>query len=599
MLSTSTIRFENNFGVIGFQVSNTTTNTAPIYVSAHLDQSGSMSDVCDNQQRTQWQYAKFATELAFRKAQENELGCTIHASLKMFDHHLKPIFPLAKNKTFNELTQDSVHLLATKMASMGPDGNTDLGMVIQDITKMANQLKEDMVSIILTDGFATCGIVNHYSLVDMAEDIPENVHLVLIGYGTGHDNRLLHGIHKSRPNTTYVFISEFEDTSIALSEIIYNILYCVGTQARIVVENGEIYDWMNDAWLKEINISNLVASNAKTYTVRSDDPTQFKAKLVYRESGEEREIQLPEPIQGESLTKEQFQHRTMRILYEATTIQPGRYKERTFKNKLADLMKEMKDYMDANDLKEDKLLRMLCDDIYTCHESVGKCHGQMYINDRHTSQGTQRAYSVRISRKPAARQQQHDNDPLAIPTSKRSLSLQVSHMQCNPNAIITIRVKTLGDTTLTLTDIETQYDMEDVMEMISELEGQNPDEIYLAHEGREVDYFGTVESNGINDGDELAMVLGGGKKRTITRRHHAWPEDEEDEEDGPGDLMNCSMGAGRKTPRMRPVQEEEEEELIMPVMQHEMSSIDDSPYADPTRIAFMRGTSLGTQINEI
>jgi hypothetical protein len=592
MLSTSTIRFENNFGVIGFQVSDTTTNTAPINISAHLDQSGSMSDVCDNQQRTQWQYAKFATELAFRKAQENKLGRSIRASLKMFDHHLKPIFPLAKNESFNELTQDSVHLLATKMASMGPEGNTDLGMVIQDITKMANQLKEDMVSIILTDGYATCGITNSYPLIDMAEDIPENVQLVLIGYGTGHDNRLLSGIHKSRPNTTYVFISEFEDTSIALSEIIYNLLYCVGKQAHIVVENGEIYDWMSDSWSKEVKISNLVASNSKTYTVRSDDPTQFKAKLVYRDAatGEQQEIQLPEPIHGESLTKEQFQHKTMRLLYEAGTIEQGRYRQRDLKKKLTALMKEMKDYMDANGLREDKLLRMLCDDIFMCHESVGQMNGQMYINDRHTSQGTQRAYSVRISRKPAPRQ--HYNDPLAIPTTQRCLSLQVSHMQRIP---ITIRIKTLGETTLTLSDIGMEDDMEDVMDMISELEGPSPDEIYLALRGREVDYFGTVESNGIKDGDELAMVLGGGGKRIIARCQ-AWPEDDDDE-DGPGDLMNCSM-APRMTPRVRqlPMVQQEDEE---PIMQHEMSSIDDSPYADPTRIAFMRGTSLGTQINEI
>ena len=593
MLSTSTIRFENNFGVIGFQVSDTTTNTAPINLSAHLDQSGSMSDTCDNQQRTQWQYAKFATELAFRKAQENKLGRSIHASLKMFDHELKPIFPVAKDESFNELTQDSVHLLATKMASMGPEGNTDLGMVIKDIITMANQLKEDMVSIILTDGYATCGTMNHYTLVEMAEDIPENVQLVLIGYGTGHDNRLLSGIHKSRPNTTYVFISEFEDTSVALSEIIYNLLYCVGKQAHIVVENGEIYDWMSDSWSKEIRISNLVASNSKTYTVRSDDPTQFKAKLVYRDAatGEQQEIQLPEPIHGESLTKEQFQHKTIRLLYEAGTIEQGRYRQRDLKKKLTELMKEMKDYMDANGLREDKLLRMLCDDIYTCHESIGQTNGQMYINDRHTSQGTQRAYSVRISRKPAPRQ--HCNDTLAIPTTQRCLSLQVSHMQST--APITIRIKTLGETTLTLSDIGMEDSMEEVMEMIGELEGQNPDEIYLAHEGREVDYFETVESNGLKDGDELAMVLGG-KKRTTIRRRQAW-QDDDDEQD---DLMNCSMQPGRKTPRMRSlVVVEEEEELIMPIMQHEMSSIDDSPYADPTRIAFMRGTSLGTQINEI
>ena len=69
--------------------------------------------------------------------------------------------------------------------------------------------------------------------------------------------------------------------------------------------------------------------------------------------------------------------------------------ENVIKQCLRTFMKEMKKYMKDNNLTEDKFMKNLCDDIFICYRTFNTKFGNMYVNARQSSQGSQRYYAVR------------------------------------------------------------------------------------------------------------------------------------------------------------------------------------------------------------
>ena len=390
-------KMENDmsFGTIQFHVSDVPARSATFNIAMIIDNSSSMDDSCDQDGRKRMQYAKFTAEQLCRKAQENATG-PIYVSLTTFDTNIVSLFGM------QELRADTVDIMASQISTIYPDGSTDIGAVFTEIQQMA-QVQPEFIAFVLTDGQATSGERDVKKLIQRACQIPDTVQLELIGYGSDHDFKLLKGIQQARPNTGYRFIAEFEKSAFACSEIIYRLLNRLAKNIKICVQNGEIYNWKNDTWGPEIDVDNLITKMSKTYAVRSHNPIQFKATIcgVCIETNEPFEYDISqEPLPFENLTKEWLRNKTMRTIYETGQIDDTlRRTEKSLnqqmaKDKLTDLMTEIKKYMDDNDLREDKMLTMLCDDIFTCHETIGIRNGNMYIHARQSSQGTQSIYNV-------------------------------------------------------------------------------------------------------------------------------------------------------------------------------------------------------------
>jgi polyhydroxyalkanoate synthesis regulator phasin len=64
------------------------------------------------------------------------------------------------------------------------------------------------------------------------------------------------------------------------------------------------------------------------------------------------------------------------------------------KMKMQKLFDEMLKYMEDNNDKQNKFIKMLCDDIHISQKTLGTRYGRMCISSRQTSQGTQRIYTV-------------------------------------------------------------------------------------------------------------------------------------------------------------------------------------------------------------
>jgi hypothetical protein len=203
----------------------------------------------------------------------------------------------------------------------------------------------------------------------------------------------------------------------------------------------------------------------------------------------------------------------------------------------------------------------------------------MYIHARQTSQGTQSIYNVEP---PKARRFDPSFDLLlSLPTMGRSVSMLVDHMK--KTQPMKIHVKTLDGRTIELITDEDE-EIKDVRIMISNEIKKRPDNIAISFNGNEVNYRGTIISNGISEGDILEIL-----DEIPTQM------EEDDEDEDCGDIQNCSMSSSRMTPPSLPPRIRR-----APVMQgYTMSSIEDSPYVELNTLVFMRETSRTIPTNSI
>lgn len=414
-----------------------------------IDNSGSMVDLCGDR-RSKMDHVLFAAEQLLRKIQESP-NVVATASASSFDDDIIDIF------VDQPVTSENVEMMAAKMRHIRPRGSTNIYKVLKtetDATPNQDPTVES-VFVMLTDGQATTGFcTDHQGLISQALLIQPETMMVLVGCGLDHDHKLFSGIQRQRSNSEYLFVSDIEKTMETCSETIYKILNTVATHVTIEVQGGEIYNWLTSTWVTKIHVSNLTAGIEKTYNVRSTTPDQFVATVCATNSRTlERGVhEVVDRITGENLMTDKYRQRTLETLFEANKAN-DEYRTHSVvkeaKKSLTSLMVEMKKYMDENGLREDKMLKLLCDDIWTCHQTIGTQFGEMYTCARQTSQATQTIYcalpppcarrglTTRISQ--MAQDDDEDNGNgrgwgLQIPTLRRGISMQVSAMQFDDDA---------------------------------------------------------------------------------------------------------------------------------------------------------------------
>jgi hypothetical protein len=132
-------------------------------------------------------------------------------------------------------------------------------------------------------------------------------------------------------------------------------------------------------------------------------------KAIVPDSREQLEIHLFQETEHTlNFVNYTFRHRTLTLLgevkkcqetydnssqhiYDVNYLNPEVIK--MYKSKMQALFDEMRKYMEEND-KQNKFIKMLCDDIHISMKTFGTKYGNMCISSRQTSQGTQRIYTV-------------------------------------------------------------------------------------------------------------------------------------------------------------------------------------------------------------
>jgi hypothetical protein len=418
-----------------------------IDIRFEIDNSGSMSDLCSDGRR-KMEHVLFAAEQLIRKIQESP-NVIATASMDSFDDDIKNIFSDV------ELTPDSVNEISQKMRRIVPSGATNIYKVLKKEIETPRNEDPSVISlfVLLTDGQATSGkYIEREGLQNQAIDIHPETMVIMVGCGLDHDNKLFTGIQRQRRNSEYLFVSDIEKTMETCSETIYKILNTVATNVAIDVQGGEIYNWLTNTWDTRIEVSNLSSGIEKTYNVRTNDPEAFRATLSATDPNtlESGFYEMTKSVVGENLEIDKYRQRTLETLFEANKANGRQGRDgasvREAKKALTALMVEMKKYMDENGLREDKMMKLLCDDIWTCHQTIGTMYGEMYTCARQTSQATQSIYCAlpppcvkrglthRISQMEGDDDDEllppHMNDwSMERPTLKRGMSVRLSAMQ--------------------------------------------------------------------------------------------------------------------------------------------------------------------------
>jgi hypothetical protein len=238
----------------------------------------------------------------------------------------------------------------------------------------------------MTDGDANEGETRSELLAELVDVGASNT---FIGFGLDHNPHMFTTLSNTR-NSSYYFIDQVEKAGIAYGEILHGIVNRVYKCARLVVENGEIYDWKTGDWTTELYIGALAADATKRYHIRSEDPDSIVVRFM--------DDQTPvcetrfQDIR-EDLTQMAYRLRTLKMLYRATHAdENNRQQVRDLKKELKALFDEMKDYMKT--LEDTVLMKNLCDDIVVVHRTIGTKYGQMYSSARQCSQGMERIHNA-------------------------------------------------------------------------------------------------------------------------------------------------------------------------------------------------------------
>jgi hypothetical protein len=246
---------------------------------------------------------------------------------------------------------------------------------------------------------------------------------VFIGYGAQHNSELLSKCANKTLQNKYLFVDNFENTGVVYGEIIHTLLYSAVKDVSITMSpDALIYDAVKNQWVQTLMVPALLSEKEHMYHVKSSSPETVIATLegtiqnqldddglmiddcpISIEITGENEIlcsicKFPDLISDDGVTcpvnlsKYIFRQRTMELLYESSKINKNPESIVKIKKDLKHFFKQMRLYMEENDLSEDTFMKILCEDIHLSYLTIGTDEGCMLSESRNTSHYQQTLY---------------------------------------------------------------------------------------------------------------------------------------------------------------------------------------------------------------
>lgn len=381
-----------------------------------IDCSGSMSDMCSDK-RSKMQHIIHTLKNMILYFKENP-NIKVHITIYAFDDHIFDILDRSPvtNENFAEIIQ--------KVDSIVPRDSTNIEIALSKVRECASKIKTDypnsnICHIFMTDGEVTTG---EKSAEILSELVDRTITNAFIGFGIDHDADLLATIGTGE-KTNYYFVDKLENSGLVYGEILHDILYKFMSNVRLTVQNGLIYDFKKNIWSETLNMGEIVSEANKIYHIVSSGTEDCFVTITGTIDSEQNfELIISKEAEPEDLTKYIYRQRTLQHLYSVKEFILRKKncdynddndrdellfsrimnnynmfckEEKTIKQSLQTFMKEMKKYMKDNNLTQDKFMKNLCDDIFICYRTFNTKFGNMYVNARQSSQGSQRYYAVR------------------------------------------------------------------------------------------------------------------------------------------------------------------------------------------------------------
>ena len=426
------INGETKFGILQIEIVPTTETLEAQDILFTVDISGSMDDKCKDE-KTKMQYATHTMKRiisVFEKSENKKISIEITG----FDDKIKKV------QEWTRIDENNTNLIKEKIEELEARGSTDLELGLKSAIESfqeRNKEKEEPAKkthIFLTDGIATKGESNPKKLYNLMLYNTQNINNIYIGFGEDHNANLLQTLGQNSKDS-YCFVDEIENTGIVFGEIIHGILYKALENIEIIVENGEIYDYLTNSWSNKLRISSLTSEAKKTYHVRTTGNTDAKATITADNLINPEEIHtLPSLLNDENtiepndLTNYMLRQKTQELMYRAKEIineytenkykrvipflfeiedetitqtqekqqqkqQENKEKKIQIKNEINEFMVHLHTHMKMNGLEEDEFHVKLHEDLKVAYKSINSPMGVMYLGSRQYSQGRETSYT--------------------------------------------------------------------------------------------------------------------------------------------------------------------------------------------------------------
>ena len=340
------------------------------------------------------------------------------------------------------ITNENYKQLIEKVHDISPETSTNFEkplLTVKDIIKNYKNNKEyeasQITHIFMTDGEVNDGKTELEYIMPLLDNEISNT---FIGFGLDHDANLLNKMSNIK-NGNYYFIDKLENSGLVYGEITHEIIYKVFDNMQIEMEGKdvEIYDWKSNEWSSLLVFDKLIKEKELIYQIRVSKEGELKNVCINFDKpliNTTQNLQINE--EKEDLTKYIFRQRTQELLYQANTInkknnknqQETIYKsifdlvdennkdndneniiytsnqedidsyintkknvvltKKLVKKNIANLFKEIKDYMKEKNMETDPLLKLLCDDLYVVFRTFDQRNSEMYCtrSEEHTSE---------------------------------------------------------------------------------------------------------------------------------------------------------------------------------------------------------------------
>jgi len=404
---------DESFGLFTIKMNKTAIRQIPFHFVFTIDTTLSMTEASDGQpskmvymQKTMIGMLKYLMEI----------DPNVYITIQTFNTEV--------NTIVNDLllSKASITSLIDKIYGLVPDNSTNIQIALEYANKTIHSNFEKYpddqhIHIFMTDGNANIGITSPELLINL---IVEKVPNIFIGFGQDHNSEMLRKFSECK-NAEYYFVDNLENASLVYAESIHNVLYSAMRDVEFRIVNGQLYDYATNKWTSVLHENSLSSECQKYYQLKTADKENVELHISGKNiSSQDIEYEsvvkvLPdlyvsaldddEEFLPVDLTKYAYRKKVQELMYLAKNTSSEDDDDvfqdyydpndrASIKKDLKEVFKDIQQYTKENDLAEDGLLKMLCEDIYVTNKSLNTKNSRMYVSARQTSQGRQRSYNV-------------------------------------------------------------------------------------------------------------------------------------------------------------------------------------------------------------
>jgi len=414
------LKDDEYFGILTVKMEKTELVQIPTFLLFTIDRTGSMGErASGNCTKMDHVIQTFVSMMNYL----SKLNTQIFIQVNIFNTDVSVLIKCVK------ITKDNVGDIITKIRALTCDGSTNIGLALQEAeTTLINYNTENpdhqIGHIFMTDGEPTVGISEVVELYDIVND---NFINVFVGFGLQHNAVLLNKL-SSKKNAEYQFVDNMENTALVYGETIHKFIYPALRNVELSIKDGLFYDWQTNTWTNSIYEPTIISEIEKIYHIKTKNPETVQVSIYGANCSDlnnearylETVYSIPDlidsdtgfPMLNEDLTKYAFRQKVQELLFKAKQRTHQSSSESTFKTEMKNLFRTIRKYMRMNDLKEDGLLKLLCDDISQTYRTFRTNYGIIYASARCSSQGRQRTYNTNSNSNHNTDELDYGNNPV-------------------------------------------------------------------------------------------------------------------------------------------------------------------------------------------